>query len=368
MNYTDTFNEITKKYGVELVGWTHPVFANPSLLGSNIPLLEKLVDALETGKCKFVRLTSEELAEKGIQRDRAIDAGEIVPKTRKRRSDAGKKRAPRTTTSGMSPAVVDDSEDDIDDDLPPPQKRQNTGLTETQASGSTTTASAQQHPPTVPRAPAFTPPVSNTWPFPTASSFATPAHAPPPSTDNQGNMFNTPMFGFPPFPGPSHAPADPFMLASAAGFPYNTGTFGMAPLLPSNPAFTGIPGAVFDTSAPVNNMFNMGAGLFSSTTAVPSAQISGTPDTPANQPLVPNTRTPANTPLASGSNGAALRVGRKKVTESENVATQATTTKTPSGMQPYVTRTNRVSRPTAKAREAQADGVLGGSRLVNGTQ
>ncbi len=92
MNYTDYYNAVVKKYGVELVGWTHPVFANPSQLGTKLKPLTDLVEALENDDCKFVRLTAAELADRESKYRKDVEDGTIVVKERKIRVDAGKRK------------------------------------------------------------------------------------------------------------------------------------------------------------------------------------------------------------------------------------------------------------------------------------
>lgn len=57
MSYIQYVENIVNKYDVKLVGWTHQHFKSPSTLGSGIPELQKLYDALVDGSCGFERLT-----------------------------------------------------------------------------------------------------------------------------------------------------------------------------------------------------------------------------------------------------------------------------------------------------------------------
>lgn len=62
MNYTNYERQITEKFGVVLCGWPLSGHVrNPAKVGGTAEV-EKLLDALKSGKCKWVKLTAEELA------------------------------------------------------------------------------------------------------------------------------------------------------------------------------------------------------------------------------------------------------------------------------------------------------------------
>ncbi|OBZ65193.1 hypothetical protein A0H81_14854 [Grifola frondosa] len=81
---------IVISHRIDLVGWTAEKFCNPSDLSNSLPPLEKLLDALMTGACRFVRLSSSEYAERKEKFDAAVESG-VVP-MRKKWKDAGTKR------------------------------------------------------------------------------------------------------------------------------------------------------------------------------------------------------------------------------------------------------------------------------------
>lgn len=60
MQYVKYEEAIVQRYGIEIQGWTHDKFANPSEFSSSLPPLQKLLDAINAGDCKFVKLTTEE--------------------------------------------------------------------------------------------------------------------------------------------------------------------------------------------------------------------------------------------------------------------------------------------------------------------
>jgi hypothetical protein len=93
MQYLNYERAIVLRLGVELRGWTHPTWANPSELSTSLPPLQALLDAIKNGSCKFVKLTREECKAREAEYYQKIQAGEIQVRTRKRRKDAGKKRS-----------------------------------------------------------------------------------------------------------------------------------------------------------------------------------------------------------------------------------------------------------------------------------
>ena len=61
MHYSDYEEKIVHRYGVELIGWTYEKLVNPSELSSSLPGLCQLLDAINTGSCKFIKLTQTQL-------------------------------------------------------------------------------------------------------------------------------------------------------------------------------------------------------------------------------------------------------------------------------------------------------------------
>jgi hypothetical protein len=104
MQYEDYQRGIVLKHGVELIGWTADQFVNPSQLSSALGPLRTLRDALISGTCKFQKLSPEERAERQKLYEAKVVSGEIQPKQRKTRKDAGKKR---TKPNQSSPEEVD---------------------------------------------------------------------------------------------------------------------------------------------------------------------------------------------------------------------------------------------------------------------
>lgn len=92
MQYTNYEEDIVLRYGILLEGWTHPKFNNPSNLSTSLPPLQKLLDALTSGTCHFIKLTPPQLATRKAEHAAKQASGEIPPRQRKTRKDAGKKR------------------------------------------------------------------------------------------------------------------------------------------------------------------------------------------------------------------------------------------------------------------------------------
>jgi hypothetical protein len=57
MQYVNYEEAIVQCYGVLLKGWTFNRFVNPSELSTSLPPLQKLLNALNDGSCKIVKLT-----------------------------------------------------------------------------------------------------------------------------------------------------------------------------------------------------------------------------------------------------------------------------------------------------------------------
>lgn len=129
MQYANFQEGIVHRYGVDIVGWTHDKFENPSNLSNSLPPLRTLLDAIRDGTCKYIKLSSSEQKAREVQYQADIKSGKIAIKKRKTRSDAGVKRKKSNTKSRKGKDKAQDSDDDDDDDDPDdndadrPQKR-----------------------------------------------------------------------------------------------------------------------------------------------------------------------------------------------------------------------------------------------------
>jgi hypothetical protein len=121
MYYVDYEEKIVQRYGIELVGWTYEKFVNPSELSTSLPGLQQLLDAINNGTCKFVKLTPLQLSERRRVLQNNISE-ENVPavKGRKPRKDRGSKR-------------MVENESEVENQRPKPKKRRSTTSKKNQA-------------------------------------------------------------------------------------------------------------------------------------------------------------------------------------------------------------------------------------------
>jgi hypothetical protein len=89
MQYTRYEEDIVLRYGIVLEGWTYDNFVNPSELSSSVQPLKALVDAIENGSCKFLKLTAVEKKEREAAYQAKITSGEVQVPKRMWRKDAG---------------------------------------------------------------------------------------------------------------------------------------------------------------------------------------------------------------------------------------------------------------------------------------
>ncbi|EIW82716.1 hypothetical protein CONPUDRAFT_151773 [Coniophora puteana RWD-64-598 SS2] len=115
--------DLVLKQKVELIGWPEGItFGNPSDVLHNRDDAHRLWRALESNTCQWVKLTDAELRDRTAMLNRRAANGEAVFKTRKPRSDKGKKRkqAPATAAAASkkhkSAEFVDEEEEDEEDE------------------------------------------------------------------------------------------------------------------------------------------------------------------------------------------------------------------------------------------------------------
>ena len=140
MSYRHYDLDIILKHKVMLVGWP-PRFpiTNPSSI-STIDQIKSLRDALKVGDCHWVKMTKRQQEAHGKEIKTRQAAGELaVVKTRKERSDKGKKKQKAATGSDtlkkrkrtsnrkqietQNGEDEDDDEDDDNDEAPVPPKK-----------------------------------------------------------------------------------------------------------------------------------------------------------------------------------------------------------------------------------------------------
>jgi hypothetical protein len=93
MNYVNYDVAIVERYKIILKGWPPTVrFCNPSEIGT-VDDIRTLRNALKNGECIWVAMSNREHKEHGEMLKQRQEAGDVVVKKRKIRSDKGKKRA-----------------------------------------------------------------------------------------------------------------------------------------------------------------------------------------------------------------------------------------------------------------------------------
>ena len=110
MQYKHYERDIVIRYGIEMEGWTHTMFACPASLPMEIEPLQKLLEALDNGTCRFRSLTYAEREERKRTYEAKVANGAVRP--RKTRSDKGKSHATRKN------AVADNVEDSEGEAVP----------------------------------------------------------------------------------------------------------------------------------------------------------------------------------------------------------------------------------------------------------
>ena len=121
MQYANYEEAIVLKYGIEMVGWTHNKFCNPSELSNSLEPLRTLLEALSNQTCKFVRLSPAERRAREAKYRADVASGALQVKKRKTRKDVGFKRkategndnTERPKKRIRSQDTVNDSDEDV---------------------------------------------------------------------------------------------------------------------------------------------------------------------------------------------------------------------------------------------------------------
>ena len=112
MNYTNYDTKVVERYQTKLMGWTYREFKSPFDIHT-IDDVRALLEALQCGRCCWVRMTRSDVNQHKDNVSKRIAAGEKVGKARQPRSDKGVKR-PRKKAPGAGEG---------DDDGAPPAKK-----------------------------------------------------------------------------------------------------------------------------------------------------------------------------------------------------------------------------------------------------
>ena len=98
MNYPNYDSKVVERYQTKLVGWTYSEFRSPFDIHT-IDDVRILLEALQCGRCCWVRMSKSNMNHHRDEVKKRIAAGETVGKPRQPRSDKGTKR-PRKRTPG----------------------------------------------------------------------------------------------------------------------------------------------------------------------------------------------------------------------------------------------------------------------------
>ena len=122
MQYANYEELVIQKYGVELQGWTFEKLVNPSLLSTSLPGLRRLLDAINNGDCKFIKLSPLEVKKRREELQKKQNEGTAPVKVRKPRKDRGTKR-PRRKGNKQGLEGDDDGDDEEQEEEERPHKR-----------------------------------------------------------------------------------------------------------------------------------------------------------------------------------------------------------------------------------------------------
>lgn len=113
MQYEHYEEDIVLKHGVILEGWTGCSFASPSSLPTTLAPLRVLRNALRDGECKWRKLSMAEKLVKEKEWDAKVAKGEVTPRVRATRVDAGVSRDKRSVKAkGKTAPTVQVSHDE----------------------------------------------------------------------------------------------------------------------------------------------------------------------------------------------------------------------------------------------------------------
>lgn len=118
MNYPNYDAKVIERYQTKLIGWTYREFKSPFDIHT-IDDVRILLEALQCGRCCWVRMTKNDISRHREDVNKRIAAGETVGKPRQPRSDKGIKR-PRKSAPGAGEGSGDNEE-------APPAKKQRKG-------------------------------------------------------------------------------------------------------------------------------------------------------------------------------------------------------------------------------------------------
>jgi hypothetical protein len=104
MNYANYNTSIVQAHKCKIIGWVGP-FINPSEI-SGMEQLRTLRDAWRSGSARWTRLSVAQVKVHMAEVAEQIERGDIIVKTRKRRSDAGQTRGGKRKRSDKENAQL----------------------------------------------------------------------------------------------------------------------------------------------------------------------------------------------------------------------------------------------------------------------
>jgi hypothetical protein len=119
MNYPNYDAKVIERYQTKLIGWTYHEFKSPFDIHT-IDDVRILLEALQCGRCCWVRMTKNDISRHREDIIKRKAAGEMVGKKRQPRSDKGIKR-PRKSAPGAG-------EGSGDEEGAPPAKKRRKGM------------------------------------------------------------------------------------------------------------------------------------------------------------------------------------------------------------------------------------------------
>ena len=99
MNYNNYEVNVVLKYKVRLTGWLHDKFISPYNFNT-IDELRDLRDALRCGSCFWMGLSKRQITQHVKEMKEWTEAGKVIGKKHKERSDKGSKKGPRNQPVG----------------------------------------------------------------------------------------------------------------------------------------------------------------------------------------------------------------------------------------------------------------------------
>lgn len=93
MNYINFEREFVVKFGIDVVGWPHEKFINPSEMSTSLPPLQQLAAALKDTTCRFIRLSDAAHTAREAAYNKQVAEGTVA--VRKERGDKGVSRGKR---------------------------------------------------------------------------------------------------------------------------------------------------------------------------------------------------------------------------------------------------------------------------------